>query len=70
VSGFVALITSRSFVGALAVVGALVATLGNRMMREGSSVPPARARAVLWTGYALTGASIICFIVAGFLADG
>lgn len=63
------LATSRAFVIALALVGAGIATLGNLMMRAGSSVPPARARAVLWTGYAVTGASVFFFILAGFLSD-
>ena len=65
----IALLTSRTFVIALAITGAGIATLGNMMMREGSSARPARARMVLWTGYALTGFSVFCFILAGFLSN-
>jgi hypothetical protein len=58
-----ALIAGRPVVIALAVVGAIMATLGRHPGRLGER----GARFVLHLGYGLSGASVALFIVAGFL---
>lgn len=63
-----ALVTSRLFVIFLAIVGAVIATVGSAMVRGGSGIARVPARYVLWTGYGLTGLSIFLFILAGFLS--
>lgn len=62
------LIANRPVVIALAVLGAVVATLGNWLMRNPGRGDARRARFVLQLGYGITGLSILLFIVAGFLA--
>ena len=59
-------ILQRPVVIALAVVGAVVATLGGYLLRSGSRVNPRLARLTLRTGYAVTWTSIAIFIVMGF----
>ena len=63
----VAFLTARETIIATAIVGAVLATA--------PSLRPVRARvgagasvALVWTGYALTGASMLLMIVAGFLS--
>lgn len=57
----------RTVIVALAVVGAVIATCGNHLLRKPASAAGARnARLVLRTGYAITAASIVLFIIAGF----
>ncbi|MSO84785.1 MAG: hypothetical protein EXR02_08260 [Rhodospirillales bacterium] len=65
---FLALIASRPVVIALAILGALVATLGGWLVRRPGRLGARGARFVLRLGYGLSGASVILFIVAGFLA--
>lgn len=56
----------RSVVVALAVTGAVVATLGAYLLRSGSRINPRNARFVLRLGYAITWVSIAIFIAMGF----
>ena len=57
-------LTRRDVVIGLAIAGAGLATLGS-IRRTGA--PPNRMRsAIVYLGYALTGVSILLFIVAGF----
>jgi hypothetical protein len=65
---FLALIAGRPVVIALAIAGAIVATLGSHLVRRPGRLGEKGARFVLRLGYALTGASVLLFIVAGFLA--
>ena len=65
---FLALIAARPVVIALAILGAIVATLGNHWVRRPGRLGARGARFVLRLGYGLTGASVALFIVAGFLA--
>ena len=61
------LLLDRTVIVALAVLGAGVATYGNHLLRGASSREDARtARHVLHAGYAITAASVMLFIVAGF----
>ena len=61
------LIAGRPVVIALAVLGAIVATLGSWLVRRPGRLGERGARFVLRLGYGLTGASVALFIVAGFL---
>lgn len=62
-------LTSRSVIVTVAIIGGLVALLGNYLLRDASNTPPRTAKLVLHSGYALSWASIVAFIVAGFLVD-
>ena len=64
---FMTLLLQRKVIIALAVFGALTATVGSIFMRKNSSVNPRVARTVLRTGYALSWGSIATFIIAGLL---
>lgn len=58
-------LTRREVVVGLAVVGAAVATIGS-VARGRAASPPGWAQAVVYAGYAVTGISVLLFIVAGF----
>jgi hypothetical protein len=60
---------SRPVIIALAITGAIVATIGSMLMREGSPVAPQKARVIMIAGYVVTGLSMLGFIAAGFLSD-
>ena len=53
---------------ALAILGAVIATIGG-ILGGRSANPSKLARTLLWTGYAVSGVSVILFIVAGFLSN-
>lgn len=62
------LITQRSIVIGLAIVGALVVTVVNWLVRSGK-LEANQARVYTRTGYLITGLSVVLFIIAGFRAD-
>jgi multisubunit Na+/H+ antiporter MnhE subunit len=62
------LVASRPVVIALAMAGAIVATIGSWLMRNPGRLGARRARLVLRIGYGITGVSVFLFIVAGFMA--
>jgi len=62
------LVASRPVVIALAVTGAIVATVGSWLMRNPGRFGARGARLVLRIGYGITGVSVFLFIVAGFMA--
>ena len=64
---FMTLLLQRKVIITLAVIGALIATVGSILMRKNTSVNPRGARTVLRTGYALSWGSIATFIIAGLL---
>ena len=64
---FMTLLLQRKVIIALAVIGALIATVGSILMLKNTSVNPRVARIVLRTGYALSWGSIATFIIAGLL---
>ena len=64
-----AFFTSRTFIIAVAITGALIATVGSYLMRDSSSFPEDRAKLVMRTGYGVTWVSIAAFIVAGFIGE-
>ncbi len=59
-------ILQRPVMIALAIGGALIATIGSLMLREGSRVNPRLARFVLRLGYGLAWASVAIFVAMGF----
>lgn len=61
-----AFLLEREFIIALALGGAIVATIGSFLVRRRSRVAPQYARFILQSGYALTYFSVGLFIVAGF----
>ncbi len=61
------LLLQRDLIIALAIFGALIATVGSMLMRNKSSVSPYMARLVLRTGYGLSWGSVAVFIIAGLL---
>ncbi len=63
------LLTSRPVIVSLAIIGGLIAMFGTYLMRENSSTPEPTPKLVLRSGYAITWASVVAFIVAGFLVD-
>jgi len=63
---YLAFLLEREVVITLAIVGAVIATVGSFMVRRTSDIDPKFARTVLRTGYAITWASVGLFIVAGF----
>ena len=64
---FMTLLLQRKVIITLAVIGALIATVGSILMRKNTSVNPRVARIVLRTGYALSCGSVATFIIAGLL---
>ena len=64
---FMTLLLQRKVIIALAVIGALIATVGSILMSKNTSVNPRVARIVLRTGYALSWGSVATFIIAGLL---
>ena len=61
------LLIQRDVIIALAIFGALIATLGSILLRNVSWVSPSTARIIYRTGYGLSCASVVGFIVAGLL---
>jgi hypothetical protein len=61
--------TDRTIIIALAIVGACLATAGSLLARGHGGGSPVLARLILWIGYLVTLASVVLFIVAGFLSD-
>lgn len=63
------LLTSRPVIVGLAIVGALIATLAGILQRHPAVFDTKSARALLRVGYAITWASVVAFIAAGFLSS-
>ena len=62
------LLTDRTLIIALAIVGACLATAGS-MWRSRSRNTARWGNVMLWAGYLVSLASVILFITAGFLSD-
>ena len=56
----------REMIIGLGIFGAILATMGNFIIRPKSSFPKQYARYVMLFGYSLTWASVALFIIAGF----
>ena len=66
---FLAPLLQRNVIIALAIAGAVIATLGNVLVQKKSSIGPRYARLILKLGYAITWASITLFIASGFFGE-
>ncbi len=66
---FLSVLTDRRLIVAAALAGGIIATLGSYWLRPGSRMAPGKARFLLRGGYAVSGLSVLLFIVAGFLSD-
>jgi len=62
------LLLQREVIIALAIIGAVIATVGSMLVRTTSTSNPKIARLVLRMGYALTWASVGLFVAAGFVS--
>lgn len=59
----------REVIISLAIVGAILATLGSYLLRDKSRVDRRTARLVLRAGYGVAWLSVVLFIAAGFRWD-
>lgn len=64
-----AFLLEREVIIALALAGAMVATLGNVLMLKRTVIDPGTARHIMRAGYGVTWASIGLFIIAGFVGE-
>jgi hypothetical protein len=62
-------LTDRTIIIALAILGAGLATAGSMLMGGSGRAASRSARAMLWIGYLVSAASVLAFIVAGFLSS-
>jgi len=60
------LLLQRPVFIALALVGAVIATIGSFLLQKRANFDPRLARRLLRLGYAITGASVVIFIAIGF----
>lgn len=60
--------TGRRIIIALAVLGAAMAMVGGMLGRRRTKGTARLALLVLWSGYALSSASVVLFVIAGFLS--
>lgn len=58
----------REVIIALAIGGAIIATIGGYLQRDTSKSNPRTAKFVTRTGYAISWASVAIFIAVGFLS--
>lgn len=63
------LITQRPMIIALALVGAVIATVGNLFLRRSTKVRPRTAKFITRFGYGISWASVALFIAAGFFGS-
>jgi len=63
---FLTPLLQRNVIITLAVVGAVIATSGNFLLKKNSSIKPKIARFILKSGYVITWVSIALFVAAGF----
>ncbi len=63
------LITQRPMIIALALVGALIATVGNLFLRRSTKVDPRTAKLITRFGYGISWVSVALFIAAGFFGS-
>jgi len=62
------LLTDRTMIIALAIVGACLATAGS-LWRSRSRRTARLAYSMVWVGYLVSLASVVLFMAAGFLSD-
>lgn len=60
-------LTNRTVVVALAILGAVIATIGGMLRGRQADNAAKFGRLLLWTGYAVSLVSVALFVIAGFL---
>ena len=63
---FLAPFIQRHVIITLALIGAVIATAGNILLKKKSRIKPKLARFIMKSGYAITWSSVALFIAAGF----
>jgi hypothetical protein len=66
---FLAPILQRNVIITLAIIGGVVATLGNFLVQKKPNSIPRTSRLILKSGYTITWTSIALFIAAGFFGE-
>jgi hypothetical protein len=66
---FLAPVLQRNVIISLAIVGGVVATLGNFLVQKKPNFNPFFSRLILKSGYTLTWTSIALFIATGFFGE-
>ena len=61
-------LTDRALVITLAILGAIITTAGAVLGNKGTGHAAKLRRVMIWTGYSISFASVVLFIVAGFLS--
>ena len=62
-------LTDKAVIVALAVLGAIMATAGGVFGVKRTSAIARFGRMMMWIGYAISFASVVLFIVAGFVSN-
>jgi hypothetical protein len=65
---FLNALTDRTVVITLAILGAIIATAGGVLGNKRIGYAAILGRVMMWTGYTISFASVVLFIVAGFLS--
>ena len=66
---FLALILQRNVIISLAIIGAVIVTLGNFLVQKKPNTIPRFSKLILKSGYTITWTSIALFIATGFFGE-
>lgn len=66
---FFALIMQRNVIISLAVIGGVIATVGNFLVQRESNSIPRLSKLILKSGYTITWTSVGLFIATGFFGE-
>ena len=66
---FLAPVQQRNVIISLAIVGGVVATLGNYLVQKKPNINPLLSKLILKSGYTITWTSIVLFIATGFFGE-
>ena len=66
---FLAPILQRNIIISLAIIGGVIATLGNFLVQKKPNAFPRFSRLILKSGYTITWTSIALFIATGFFGE-
>ncbi len=66
---FLAPILQRNVIITLAIIGGVIATIGNYMVQKKPNTIPRFSKLILKSGYTLTWTSVALFIATGFFGE-
>ena len=66
---FLAPILQRNVIITLAIIGGVIATIGNYMVQKKPNTIPGFSKLILKSGYTLTWTSVALFIATGFFGE-